>query len=282
MDVVSLGSTPEGFPVVLDKHAARGRPHRRRRPRQAAHQLSRPHRKRPAEDDDDRPGQARRRPGLPPHPAGTALRPGRPLRRAASCAPSAPIAFGLALVENAYDETALVEAVLPGRLRAARGGAAGHGPAMAAAAAVSPGRPADRRRDRQGHQRLRHGHQRRRPQAGFANRPPENQPNMRFIFVRGLSSKRTATPPASAWPTSPSALVQAMNYEATVINCLTAGYPDERQPAGPLRHRPRGHRRRPGHPRHTPAEKARILHIRNTLCLEELKCPSRACKSCRK
>ena len=58
-----------------------GRPHRRRRPRQAAHQLPRPDRKRPDENDDDRPGQARRRRQRPQDSAGTALRRRGPGRR---------------------------------------------------------------------------------------------------------------------------------------------------------------------------------------------------------
>ena len=81
MEVVSLGTTPEGFPVVLDRHAAEA-DHigvvARVKPHTGYHG---PDRERPAEDDDDRPGQARRRPGLSPHPAGAALRPGRSLGR---------------------------------------------------------------------------------------------------------------------------------------------------------------------------------------------------------
>ncbi len=81
MDIVAGRRHARGLSRLARPHRLRGRPHRRRRPRQAAHRLPRPHRERPDEDDDDRPGQARRRPRLPPHPPRTPLRPGRPLGR---------------------------------------------------------------------------------------------------------------------------------------------------------------------------------------------------------
>ena len=100
-----------------------------------------------------------------------------------------PIAFGLALVENAYDETALVEAVAPADFERREeellvAGASAGWPRLP----FARGRPAHHRRDRQGHQRLGHGHQRRRPQAGLpARRRRTDQPDMRLIFVRGLT-----------------------------------------------------------------------------------------------
>ena len=125
------------------------------------------------EDDDDRPGQARRRPRLSPHPARTAVRPGRALGRADVCGRRRPIAFGLAVVENAYDETARVDGGAARRLRAAsRRNCWCMAKRLAGPAAVPRGRPAHRRRDRQGHQRLGHGHQRRRPQARLRDQPP--------------------------------------------------------------------------------------------------------------
>ena len=100
---------------------------------------------------------------------------------------------------------------------------------------------------------------------------PDDQPAMRLIFVRGLSERThgNATGIGIADFTT-TRLVGAMNYQATVINCLTAGYPEganlpvhfetdrevldaalaiigTRQP-----------------------QEARILRIRNTLHLEEV------------
>jgi hypothetical protein len=57
--------------------------------------------------------------------------------------------------------------------------------------------------------------------------PPEGMPNMRLIYVRGLTAKThgNATGIGLADFTS-TRLVEEMNYRATVINCLTAGYPE--------------------------------------------------------
>jgi hypothetical protein len=102
-------------------------------------------------------------------------------------------------------------------------------------------------------------------------------PAMRHIFVRGLSAHThgNATGIGLADFTT-TRLVKAMNYRATRINCLTAGYPDganipvhfdtDREVidaalaiAGT---------RRP--------HEARVLRIRNTLSLEEMEV-SEAC-----
>ena len=81
MDTIAVGTAGEGFPVYLDKHASeadhigvvgRIKPHTG---------FSRPHRERPAEDDDDRPGQAHRGADVPPHPARAALGRHRAQRR---------------------------------------------------------------------------------------------------------------------------------------------------------------------------------------------------------
>jgi hypothetical protein len=101
--------------------------------------------------------------------------------------------------------------------------------------------------------------------------PPEGQPAMRLIFVRGLSERShgNATGIGLADFTT-TRLVQSMDYQATVINCLTAGYPE-----GAFL------------PVHFASDRevidaalkiigtrcpeaARVLHIRNTLALEEL------------
>src|SRR5262249_10345792 len=62
----------------------------------------------------------------------------------------------------------------------------------------------------------------------FKNAPPaEGFPNLRHIFVRGLSERThgNATGIGNADFTT-TRLVQAMDYRATGINCLTAGYPE--------------------------------------------------------
>ena len=58
-------------------------------------------------------------------------------------------------------------------------------------------------------------------------KPPENQPQMRFIFVRGLSEHTHGNAAGIGLADfTTTRLVKSMNYEATVINCLTAGYPE--------------------------------------------------------
>jgi hypothetical protein len=94
---------------------------------------------------------------------------------------------------------------------------------------------------------------------------------MRFIFVRGLTDKThgNATGMGLADFTT-TRLVKTMNYKATVINCLTAGYPDganipvhfdsDREVLEAVL-KILGTRR---------PEDARVVHIRNTLQVEEV------------
>src|SRR5207248_7861053 len=62
----------------------------------------------------------------------------------------------------------------------------------------------------------------------FRGAPPaQGEPRMRLIFVRGLSEKthgNAAGIGLADFTTTP--VVREMNYRATVINCLTAGYPE--------------------------------------------------------
>src|SRR5215468_5642882 len=107
--------------------------------------------------------------------------------------------------------------------------------------------------------------------------PPTGMPVMRLIYVRGLSAKTHGNAAGIGLADFTSTrLVRHMNHRATVINCLTAGYPEgafipvhfetDREVldaalaiVG---------MRRP--------EEARVMRIRNTLCLEELEI-SEAC-----
>src|SRR5207302_1394183 len=56
---------------------------------------------------------------------------------------------------------------------------------------------------------------------------PEGQPEMRLIFVRGLSERThgNAAGIGNADFTT-TRLIRTMDYRATVINCMTAGYPE--------------------------------------------------------
>jgi hypothetical protein len=181
------------------------------------------------------------------------------------------IAFGLAVVENAYDETALVEAVRPAdfmtREEALLVKARQWLPRL-------PYQEADflivdeigKEISGSGMDTNVVGRKR-----AFRTKPPENQPAMRFIFVRGLSAHThgNATGIGLADFTT-TRLVKSMSYKATVINCLTSGYPDGANLPVHLDNDREvveaalkiiGTR---------PAEQARIMHIRNTLKLEEV------------
>jgi hypothetical protein len=289
MDVVSLGSTADGFPVLLDKHAsqadhigvvARVKPHTNfHGPIESGllkmmmiglgkHQGALAYHRILLEQPYDR----------------VVRSVGRHMLH------KAPIAFGLALVENAYDETAQVDAVRPDDferreaelLVLARRWLARLPFAEADLLVVDEigknvsGSGMDtnvvgRKRS------LRFGTTAQPESAGAGDWCEFRLPAMRHIFVRGLSAHThgNATGIGLADFTT-TGLVKAMNYQATRINCLTAGYPDganipvhfdtdrevidaalaiagTRQP-----------------------HEARVMRIRNTLCLEEMEV-SEAC-----
>src|SRR5262249_12012471 len=62
----------------------------------------------------------------------------------------------------------------------------------------------------------------------FRTQPPvEGQPEMRLIFVRGLTDKTHGNAAGIGLADfTTTRLIRSMNYKATVINCLTAGYPE--------------------------------------------------------
>ena len=69
-----------------------------------------------------------------------------------------------------------------------------------------------------------YGHQCGRSEARFPYNEPENQPQMRFIFVRGLSACTHGNAAGIGFADfTTTRLVRTMNYRATVINCMTAG-----------------------------------------------------------
>jgi hypothetical protein len=109
------------------------------------------------------------------------------------------------------------------------------------------------------------------PPPGYVPPEDEDMPQIRHIFVRGLSAKThgNAAGIGTADFTT-TRLIKEMNYRDTIINCLTAGYPeganlpvyfDTDREVLDAALAIMGTR--------TAAE-ARILRIRNTLCLEDL------------
>jgi hypothetical protein len=270
MDVVALGATPEGFPVVLDRLAAQA-DHvgvvARVKPHTAFHG--------PIESGLLKMLMI----GLGKHAGASAYhrllleQPYDQVVRSVTrhIRAQAPIAFGLALVENAYDETALIEGVLPPAFEPAEERL------LAQARAWLPKLPWARADlliiDEIGKEISGAGMDtnivgRKR---AFNGQAYADQPVMRHIFVRGLTAKTHGNAAGiGAADFTTTRLVEAMDYRATVINCLTAGYPvGANLPVHFATDREvidaalaiNGTR---------PAEAARILHVRNTLCLEEV------------
>jgi hypothetical protein len=270
MEVISLGTTAEGFPVYLDRHAstadhvgvvARIKPHT------SYHG--------PVESGLLKMMMI----GLGKHTGALMYhrilleQPYDQVVRAVgrTVLAKARVAFGLGLVENAYDETALVEAVRPEQFEAREE------QLLASARRWLPRLPfaeADLLivdeigKDISGSGMDTNVVGRKR---AFKMKTPEGQPQMRFIFVRGLSAHThgNATGIGLADFTT-TGLVRSMNYQATVINCLTAGYPDganlpvhfdtDREVVEAAL-RILGTRE---------PQEARVLHIRNTLSVEEV------------
>jgi hypothetical protein len=270
MEVVSLGSTPEGVPVVLDRLAsetdhigvvARVKPHT------GYHG--------PLESGlmkmmmiglGKHAGALNYHRILLEQPFDTVVRSVGRIVRA-----RAPIAFGLGVVENAYDQTARIEAVAPPAFEERE-------EQLLVLAkrwlARLPLHEADLLivdeigKDISGSGMDTNVVGRKR---AFREQPTAGQPKMRHIFVRGLTAKThgNATGIGLADFTT-NRLVQAMDYRATVINCLTAGYPEGAYV--PVHFETDREvldaalaiigTRKP--------EEARILHIRNTLQLEDV------------
>ncbi len=281
MEVISLGTTSEGYPVYLDKHAS-----------QADHIAVigriKPHTNYHGAIES---GLLKMMMiGLGKHVGALAYhrilleQPYDQVVRSVSrlMRQKAPIAFGLGLVENAYDETALAEAVKPDDferreeelLAMARRWLARLPFAEADLLVID-----EIGKDVSGSGMDTNIVGRKRSlRFGSVVEPTDfRMPRMRHIFVRGLSAHThgNATGIGLADFTT-TRLVKAMNYNATRINCLTAGYPDganipvhfdtDREVidaalaiAGT---------RKP--------EEARVMRIRNTLCVEEVEV-SEAC-----
>jgi hypothetical protein len=185
---------------------------------------------------------------------------------------SAPITFGLALVENACDETAIVEGVAPEAFEEREERLLTEAKHLLMRL---PLRKADllivdeigKNISGSGLDTNVVGRKR-----AFRNQPPPSDiPEMRLIYVRGLSAKTHGNASGIGLADFTSTrLVEQMDYRSTVINCLTAGYPEGA--FVPVHFRTDREvldaalaiigTRAP--------EQARILHIRNTMQLEEV------------
>ncbi len=271
MDVVSLGNSPEGFPVFLDRHAseadhigvvARVKPHT------AYHG--------PIESGLLKMMMI----GLGKHVGALAYhrilieQPYDPVVRSVGrhMRKQAAIAFGLGIVENAYDETALVEAVRPEDFEPAEERLLEQAKRWLARL---PYREADLvivdaiGKDISGSGMDTNVVGRKRAFRGQP--PPPDMPAIRLIFVRGLSEKTHGNAAGIGLADfTTTRLIRQMNYGATVVNCLTAGYPegaftpvhfDTDREVIEAAVKIIGTRS---------PEQARVMRIRNTLALEEL------------
>jgi hypothetical protein len=276
MDVVSLGDSGAGFPVFLDRHASEA-DHigvvARIKPHTSYHG--------PLESGLCKMMMI----GLGKHVGALAYHrilldepyDGVVRAVARTMLAKAPIAFGVGLVENAYDETALVDAVLPADF------VSREEQLLVKARAWLPRLPLQEAEllivDEIGKEISGSGMDtnvvgRKR---AFRTGAPPGQPTMRFIFVRGLSAHThgNATGIGLADFTT-TRLVQAMNYKATCINCLTAGYPDGANiPVHFDSDREVVEAALKIIGTRSP-EEARVLHVRNTLKVEEVEV-SEAC-----
>src|SRR5262249_8251600 len=100
---------------------------------------------------------------------------------------------------------------------------------------------------------------------------PSQQPRMRFIFVRGLSAHTHGNASGIGLADfTTTRLIQAMNYRATVINCVTSGYPEGANL--PVHYETDREVLEAALPiiGTQPPEQARIMHVRNTLQVEEV------------
>jgi hypothetical protein len=277
METVQVGVTPEGFPVLLDRIASEA-DHigvvARIKPHTGYHG--------PLESGlmkmmmiglGKHAGALAYHRILLDHPFDRVVRSvGRTLMQAA------PIAFGLGLVENAYDETAVIEGVAPEAFESVEERLLTEARRLLMRL---PLRAADllivdeigKNISGSGMDTNVVGRKR-----AFRMQPsPDGIPSMRLIYVRGLSDKTHGNASGIGLADFTSTrLIQAMDYRATVINCLTAGYPEgaflpvhfatdrEVIDAALVIIGTRA------------PEQARILRIRNTLKLEELEV-SEAC-----
>jgi hypothetical protein len=270
MDVIQIGTTPEGWPVFLDKHAssadhigvvARVKPHTSYHGSIESGLL-----KMMMIGLGKRHGAAHYHRVLLEEPYDPVVRAVSRVMRA-----KAPITFGLATVENGYDETALLDAALPAdfepveeRLLVQAKEWLGRLPFHEADLLIID----EIGKDISGSGMDTNVVGRKR---ALRTDSIADQPNMRFIFLRGLTEHTHGNACGIGFADfCTTRLVKAMDYAATRINCVTSGYPEG---ANITVHYDTDRevldaalaiigRRDPN--------QARIMHIRNTLKLEEV------------
>jgi hypothetical protein len=270
MEVIQLGTTPEGWPVFLDKNAstadhigvvARVKPHT-------------------SYDGSIESGLCKmmmiglgKKHGAAHYHRVLLEQPYDPVVRAVSrvMRAKAPIAFGLGTVENGYDETALLDACLPAdfepveeRLLVKAKEWLGRLPFHEADLLIID----EIGKDISGSGMDTNVVGRKR---ALRTDVMKNQPTMRFIFVRGLTEHTHGNACGIGFADfCTDRLVKAMDYHATRINCVTSGYPEGSNISV---HYPSDREvldaalsiigsRDP--------DKARIMHIKNTLMLAEV------------
>lgn len=273
MEVVSLGDTPEGYPVVLDRHAAEA-DHigvvARVKPHTGYHG--------PIESGLMKMmmiGLGKHAGALNYHRIlleqpydGVVRSVGKTIRA------KAPIAFGLAVVENAYDDTARIEAVQPADFEAKEEELLVLAKRWLARLPLSKADVLiidEIGKDISGSGMDTNVVGRKR--AFRSEKSDIKQPEMRLIFVRDLSERTHGNAAGIGLADfTTSRLIKGMNYKATVINCLTAGYPegallavhfDTDREVVEAALKIIGTRA---------PEDARIMRIQNTLLLEEVEC----------
>jgi hypothetical protein len=226
MDVVEIGKTPEGWPVYLDKIASTA-DHIGVVARIKAHTSYHG----PIESGwmkmmmiglGKREGAAWYHRVLLENDYGPVVRSVGQVVRA-----KAPIAFGVGTVENAYDETALIDAALPADFEPVE-------ERMLAKSkewlAKLPFLQADmliideigKEISGSGMDTNIVGRKR-----AFKGGGPPNQPQMRFIFVRELSKHTHGNGTAIGLADfTTTRFVKSLDYAATRLNCVTSGYPE--------------------------------------------------------
>jgi hypothetical protein len=226
METVSLGATPEGYPVLLDKHASTA-DHvgviGRVKPHTGYHG--------PIESGLCKMmmiGLGKHAGALEYHrillekPYGEVVRSVSRVVRS-----KGRVAFGLALVENAYDETARIEAVRPDDFEPREEALLVLAKQWLARLPYNVGDLLvidEIGKDISGSGMDTNVVGRKRAFRGDHVQQPIQ---MRHIFIRGLTERThgNATGLGLADFTT-TRLIKAMNYKAMVINCLTAGYPE--------------------------------------------------------
>jgi hypothetical protein len=226
MEVIQLGSTPEGWPVFLDKNAstadhigvvARIKPHT-----SYAGPIESGLFKMMMIGLGKKHGAAHYHRVLLEQPYDPVVRAVSKVMRG-----KAPIAFGLATIENGYDETAHIEACLPSdfesveeRLLVKAKEWLGRLPFHEADLLIID----EIGKDISGSGMDTNVVGRKR---ALRTDTIENQPNMRFIFLRGLTEHTHGNACGIGFADfCTTRLVKGMDYYATRINCVTSGYPE--------------------------------------------------------